>query len=972
MLGIASPAAPNNAFGFDPNAMSAFSFNFAAGPTPTGPAGAGFAVNTSAFDLPPMAGGMMPMGGPGGAMAFQTMPMVGPAPSLFDVAHIPESSAAPTVSAAGPSKPDPFAGLSIEGIKKGFESPAPMLPSSTPSMITPSSSSSHVSTNAPAHSDFGDESAFMGSSSGANGDYDFADFPDASTPAPQPTPPPTQTKQETPVVSTPATPSPKPTPEPAQVHPKSADEFLSSIDLNGPPKKHIIEKPEPAKSTTTSYSNEGLIKTKIDWSKQRDLMASFLQPSKPAEESTPTAVPSTTSNTSEPAKSSASQTDDWGDFDNHTNGEAQDDDWSGFEATPSASATPSIAPSSSNTHLQTNDTQTSQNNTSPYASHLSTNQSAGHLDTHPAPQQNITPAAANWDASAILSTNSSSGFDTTAFDTSAFSNTSFDASAFNLSGSAFDAPLPEFPAPSISESHSAASIHSLEHSDASQAQSMPVQPQDIVPIATPVPIRPNPSETIPGFDTSGSSHATPLQEAETAITPQHRSHTPETLHQESLFSGQNTASSASNHEDFGSFTSTSHPDDDWSAFETDQANDSVDFDATGVPALNLPVAVSPAVKAQSLPKRQSQTKIWDISSFDLPTTPISTPLHSSRSSSVAASTEPIPYPTADSSSLIDDTPITTSGNHQSTTTSNDLFSLTSPSASAFDSFPAAEFPSWMNSNKSEDSTSSAPVSADAVDWKNQPTTEDLKKTLLSLLGTEKAAPFMWIFDNMSKSISISFEERHGLAAGLIEDLQSERVLWLSSSRVNQWHSLLSKCNEDILKASSYLSDVIVQADGESDEIISEFLIHPSTLSFLSATAKIYRVATRIIAAIQSNSGVHSTSQTPRTTCRYIKPSVLKAILALGNTVENSWTALNDQVSLMEEDSGSSGNPEDSPAMRALLVSKPVPHAPLDFNCYICYRGFDEHEGPTQWSEKTCHATCANYWVRRVANRPPPV
>lgn len=899
----------------------------------------GFATNTSAFDFAAMNGGMMPMGGPVDAMAFQNMPVAGPPPSLFEMVHNPQPTPPPVATA---SKPNPFDYLSVDGIKKGFQSPVSITPVATPSIMTPSASGTQLAPSATSTtsvaSDFGDDNAFMSSSNGASADFDFASFPESAAPSPQPTPPAPQVAQVSHVSSVSASPAPVATPEPATIAPKSAEEFLSSIDLNGPPKEHIIEKAESAQQHK-SYTNENLIKTKIDWSKQRDLMASFLQPAKPAEES-PAAEPAPTADSN---GKPSSETEDWGEFEAGANG---GDDWSGFgddhPAPAATSATPSVEQNAIPAQEPSNPAVT--NHTAavdtPIASHLSTNQSIQ--------SQGDAPTADWGNFSPMVNGNGS--FDTSAFDTSAFDTSAFDTSAFNLAGgNSFDAPIPSFPDPSLENGHP------------------PVEVSE-TPIAIPIPVRPEiAAEPLQASASHASVHS--IEPSKTPEMPQ----APQEHHAAH-------SRSASNDQDFGSFTSNaSQADDDWSAFETDANSDTVDFETPAVPALNIPATTSPVETVAKLPKRKSETKIWDISSFDLPTTPVATPTSSRSSSVVSTNVQPVPFPSTSSGSLLDDMPISTSTAPQTSASSTDLFTLSAPTDS-FANFPvsasADDIPAWMKSNKSEDSSASAERSSsaanEAVDWKNQPTTEELKKTLVSILGTDRSAPFMWIFDNMSKSIAISFEDRHRLALGLIEDMKSERALWLSSSRVNQWHSLLSKCNEDILKASSYMSDVVVQADEHNDEVMRHYMVHADTLSYLSAVSKVYRVASRVIAAIQSNTGVHATSQTPKTTCCYIKPSVLKAILALGTTVENSYNSLVEQVRIMEEDSGSSGSIDDSPAMRSLLVSKPVPHAPIDFNCYICYRGFDEHEGSIQWGDKTCHATCANYWVSRVANRPPPL
>lgn len=950
---------PNNAFGFDPNAMSAFSFNFAGGPPPMAAPQSGFAMNTSAFDFAAMNGGMMPMGGPMDAMAFQNMPVAGPPPSLFEMVHNPQPTP-PPVATIG--KPNPFDYLSVDGIKKGFESPVSITPVATPSVMTPSPSGRQLAPSATSTtstaSDFGDDNAFAETSNGGSADFDFASFPDPAAPSPQPTPPPTQLAQTTPIASVPASPAPVAAPESAPVAPKSAEQFLSSIDLNGPPQEHIIEKADPAKPAT-SYTNESLIKTKIDWSKQRDLMASFLQPSKPtAEEPAPAASEPAPAASGDSSAKPASETEDWGEFDDggDTNG---GDDWSSFDAGHSAPASVEhvTAAHTQESHINSVNHNALPSADTPIASHLSTNQSVQ--------SQSETPSvsAGDWgnNFSHMDPSNGASSFDTSAFDTSAFDTSAFDTSAFNLpGGNSFDAPIPSFPDPSLENGQLTASEPIVE-----------------TPVVVPTPIHPEvPLEPMASALQPSASEAS-VHSIEPSKTPEMTQAPSEDL----FHSSASHQRSASNDHDFGSFTSNTsqQPDDDWSAFENDANSDTVDFETPAAPALNVPNAASPAETAAKLPKRKSQTKIWDISSFELPSTPVATPTSSRSSSVVSTTVQPLPFPSMSSGSLLDDTPTGTSIAPQSSASSTDLFSLSAPTDS-FANFPtsasADDVPSWMNSNKSEDSSTSMERSSAAVrepvDWSNQPTTEELKKTLVSILGTEKSAPFMWIFDNMSKNITISFEDRHRLALGLIDDMKSERALWLSSSRVNQWHSLLSKCNEDILKASSYMSDVVVQADEHNDEVMRRYMVHTQTLTYLSAVSKVYRVASRVMAAIQSNTGVHATSQTPKTTCCYIKPSVLKAILALGTTVENSWNALVEQVRIMEEDSGSSGSIDDSPAMRSLLVSKPVPHAPIDFNCYICYRGFDEHEGSIQWAEKTCHATCANYWVSRVANRPPPL
>lgn len=908
-----------------------------------------FAGNTSAFDLPPMNGGMMSMGGPGDGMVFQTMAPTGPPPSLFEMAQHGAPTPEPVVQL---SKPDPFAALSMDGIKKGFESPVRMATPITSTTITPSASIPHITPTSTVNSGFGDDSAFTSTSNGGNADFDFADFPDPVAPSPQPTPPPTQTPQMTPVASIPASPAPQPTPEPAQVQPKSAEEFLSSIDLNGPPKARLTQTPEPAQPKK-SYTNETLVKSNIDWSKQRDLMASFLAPQTPVVEATPPSE----APASDPKPTTSEPTEDWGDFDAGEGQEQANGDWSGFETSaapvPPTSANPDANIINSNHHSSNG-----------MEAHLSTNESnySAHSAHSQQPHEAIAVAAPafEWNANGAAS----------AFDTSAFDTSAFDTSAFQTSSSAFDAPIPSFPDHSASLDSSNQSIGSDFNATHPVVRTPPPSQNGFespaiseVPIVTPIAVRADPSEPAMNFDIPES--LAPSAHTETSASN-------ESKVAEDLFQAPQH-SQTPGHDDFGSFTSTTpQQDDDWSAFESDGAEDSVDFDAP-IPALNLPSVVSPSADTVAkLPKRKSETKIWDISSFELPSTPVATPTSSRTSSTVSTNVQPVPFSMGSSSSLLDDSPVERPITPvESTTPSNDLWSLSAPTGN-FDAFPSQsssnELPSWMNSNRSEDST----PNAEAIDWKNQPTTDELKQSLLSLLGTEKAAPFMWIFDNMSKSISISFEDRHALALGLIEDIKSERVMWLSSSRINQWHSLLSKCNEDILKASSYMSDVVVQADGHPDEVMRQYLVNPKTLNYLTGVTKIYRVASRVIAAIQANTGVHATSQTPRTTTRYIKPSVLKAILALGNTVENSWNALVEQIKLMEEDCGTSSSADDSPALRALLVSKPVPHAPLDFNCYVCYRGFDEHEGSSQWMEKTCHATCANYWISRVSNRPPPL
>lgn len=866
---------PNSAFTFDPNAMNAFSFNFADGGVPGAVPGANFGVNTSAFDFSGAAvGNMGPMFHHGAPMPMMT----GPPPSLFEMAnHSSDQPQQVQQVVSTPQKPDPFAALSIEGIKTGFDVPVATIapqPRPTPP-VSSQSGSSHQFT--------------------------------ASTPL----------KSATPV-------APEPQIEVVS-KPKTADQFLSSIDLNGPPQEQLVEKPAPKASTP--YSNEGLVKTKIDWAKQRDQMAAFLAPKvEPEVTPTPQEVPK-----------SAVTEEDWGEFDD---GGVQGDDqnWSDFGSAPAPSTAPQEALHENPTIIQ-----------SPIPSHPTTN---AHAALHTQPQTGSLETS--------ISSTTDTGPSTTpaamVFDPSAFDTSAFDTSAFNFS------------ADGIGGAFTSNST--------------------------------NP--TTAAFDTDTSAFSTDVSAFTGTNSSNDRPHTP--VEQASVAPTEKSSSTLKE-DDFSSFTSTGADGDDWSAFEGDDqaekdsstedmraSSSSLGVPSSGKAALMRPPSPgsssilappSPIETAASLPKRKSEAKIWDISSFELPATPTKSadPHLNSLVPPSAQAKQDEPNSTSlfspsFSSSLVDDE--TSNNSFVSATSTNnswgDLFSMT---------------PSWMNSNRSEDSTSSigdfgvtlspgtpqdspsTPTSAPSMpDFRIS--LDPLKKELVSLIGNDKAAPFMWIFDNMGKSIAISLTERCSLATELIEDLKSQKLILLSSVRVNQWHSLLTKCNEDILRATSYLSNVVVQAeevqDSELAEVMRRYLSHERTLSYLSGVSKIYRVALRISASVHSNTGVHATSQTPKTSCRYVKPSLLKAISTLESTIQNSWEALQTQIESMEEESG--GNSDDSPAMRALLTSKPVPHAPMDFNCSLCYRGFDEYEGPASWNDKKCHASCANYWTHRISSKPP--
>jgi hypothetical protein len=440
--------------------------------------------------------------------------------------------------------------------------------------------------------------------------------------------------------------------------------------------------------------------------------------------------------------------------------------------------------------------------------------------------------------------------------------------------------------------------------------------------------------------------------------------------------------------DFGDFSSSGH-DADWSTFPEDTPTTKPVEDSLATPIDSLPVPEAKSSSSLTASPRSSRTKILDLNSFTLPTmggTPVKHKEESLLAETPAQEGKPsvsVPAEPLLDFSGFEVTPVATTKSADLFSLSGSAFTPTSTTTSLGMDFvmtsDPSEIPSWMNSNKSDDSASmkshipamEPPKPSDA------PTMESLKRQLVELLGNDKTAPYTWIFDNMTRQITLSFEERQALALGLMEDIKSGKSIWVSSSRVNQWHNVLTKCNEDLTKACNYLSTVSMQADMHSDEVLISFFQNEKTRSYLESLAKIYRVASRISVSVRSSvnplaSNGGKSNQTPKTTCKYLKPSVIKALSVLCSTIESTWQSLLSQVSEMEApvDTGN-GNTATLPSV--LLTLPPiVPHAPLNHVCFMCYRGFDEHEGPSTWQAQNYHASCANYWINRVSPKPPSV
>lgn len=874
----------NDAFGFAPGTLNAFSFNYNQPAFLPPVQGDAFAVQGSAFDLPPVftapgafAGDSAFTGG-----VFSTQPT-----SLLDLAQSGSSaaSAPSTPQKSQPATRDPFANLTIADIKSGYVPPSQSTPSAPPTAkpITPSHSSSSVSSNTPQKqqpSQSDDFSGFVSSSSHTSlDDYpsmephsqfpesditptstnpitssntDFASFLSNSSQSSQQAPKPMTSQHMEPNTDVVQASAAK-APVEAETTPKKQIDHLAAIDLTAKPKV------APAVPTTpTSYSNAGMVKSTIDWSKQRDLMASFLT------------SPSTTTQPVEqvPPKNNPKESEDWSGY----NESGEEIDWSSFPTT------------------STPETQAEASSAQQNASDLAVPVVSAHEMPVEAKEAQV---SGNWSAfpgTSDTTTKSAFEFDTSAFETSAFDTSAFDTSAFN------------FPQPGA-----------------------------------------NPSES------SGVAEI-PLTTQVQAITPE-----PSSL--------ASVEAQKEGFSDFGGFTSTSD-DQDWSAFSSEPNTPQVGDGTQTAP--ESPKEGESRTSTDSRPthvRKRTEPKVHDLSSFELPSHP-TTPMKEPQEK-----VSPIDSPAP---SLLD---------LSSTIASNTSTSLFSGDFSAFSTTPAlepnnTELPAWMRSNRSDDMTApvttpDTPVSAreESYNLDDQPSMDELRKSTVELLGNDKSAPYMWIFDNYGKGITLTFPERHALASGLVGDLKSGKVIWLSSARVNQWHTILTKCHEDLQRGHSYLSNVMVQADLQSDQVLASYLVHPETLRYISSLAKIYKIALRIQMSVRHNAGSSSKGQTPKTMCPYFKPSVVKALAALSASIDATWNNVVAQVNDMVESAYGDKNTE-SPAKLALHVSPPVPHAPFNFNCYICYRGFDEEEGPSPFSDKQCHASCIAYWTNRISSKPP--
>jgi hypothetical protein len=862
---ISGQAAPNDAFGFAPGTLNAFSFNFAA-PAFQGPIQAdAFAPQGSVFDLQPAfaapaAFGVNPAFA-GGVFAS------GPT-SLLDLAQTPPIPAN-AQQQTQPAAKDPFASLTISDIKTGFVAPVPALPSS-PAPMTPSHSGSNLSI------DLHPTPIKVSPSS----ELDLAN-PHAHVVPAQSVPQSPIESQSKPLLEAPSTThvNPKTSTNPATPASKSSAEFLASIDISAPLKQESpIIAATVTPSTASTYTNASMVKTTIDWSKQRDLMASFLAP------------PSTASQPAEvvPETKNLQESDDWSGY----NESGEESDWSTFST--STTPLPGLAPSSSTSTTP-----------APTIAHAHTTIAPepvieAHKDAKP---EISSPSPAPEIPLFQTPSNRAFSFDTSAFTATTFDTSAFDTSAFNLDPNAFS-------------------------------------------VATP--------------DTVGAKIDTPIETVRLSIDK-----TEEKPKEEGNI-------------DFGGFTS--HSDDvDWAAFSEDKPAVAIDSNSQkqASPAKDDLFAI-PSDSISTPSRRRTEPKIHDLSSFELPSMP-PTPAKSELEPTTSG-TDLFPGSSLLSPALLATGPQETSASTASPFEGNFSVFNSTPQPENSDLFSTTEVPAWMQSNRSEDLgvATAVPLAVaeareEATNWQDQPTMETLKKTLIELLGTDKAAPYVWIFDNYSKNISMSCQERHELATGLIEDVKRGKVLWLSSSRVNQWHSVLTKCSEELQHAHSYLSNVMVQADMQSEEVLVSYLSHERTIQYLSALSKIYKVALRIQAAIKSNTGPSSQRQTPKTTCPYLKPSVLKALNALCSSIDAAWNNLIKQVQdMIESTNMDEQTAKNCPAPSSLRISPPVPHAPLNFNCYICYRGFDEEEGPSAWNDKQCHASCANFWTHRISSKPPSV
>ena len=970
MLGAVPNVGTSNAFGFDPSTMSAFSFNFAPPVIQGSPVGNTFPTNMSAFDFTQPTFGSMALGTQPEAVGFA---QVGTASSLYDLASHPalpletQSSNFLQPSSTFPPTPDPFSSLSIDDIKRGFSAPssaqtlAPVALSPIVPSTLPPTASIH-SPEVPVKPGLEETSTFSGSSSNTSEASLFRVETHKEFPKPQ------QVKSDV---------NPKLAPKTPERPAKSAEELLAAIDLSKP-STPLTPNPTP-NAPSTPYSNANMVKSTIDWSKQRDLMASFLTPSDAPKQS----------DTSPKKNVKVNDGDNWSRYGDTTAG---GDDWSSFGDSTSTHAHPSSNPMETTSTMPFPSIQPTLEKKDAHSTPKSTGESA------PLDHVSITAPLSSDAASLALDAskwNADIGHNSFGFDTS----------AFNFSENPIDFkpdPSLSFPVTMISPTPSSSSLPISEIKPIEKMQSEAVvpfpHPYDLPSSSTPL------SSSVSSTINSSTDINSTLSSHVTAKTSEHD------LFVTSGFPSSSSPSLASGVE-FGGFTSETSDVGSWSAFPgattTESGHGAVSSltmpsrDATpprsSSPHMNVTSTLEPA---PSPGRKKPENGVLDLSHFQLPAMPVtpSTPSGTSavpvsdhrhqhqRTNSNTSSVDVVQSSTPTSASLIDDVVPHHASSSLATSYSNDFTSFSGASTPIVDIFatstPVSEIPSWMQSNQSSDSGSSQDVAsidrspANDVNWKDQPTMDELKRRLVEILGTDKAAPYMWIFDNMGKHIMIGFEERHLLAVGLIEDMKSGKVIWLSSSRVNQWHSVLTHCNEDLQRALSYLSNVAVQADLHSEEIMKSYLLHEKTVAYFSSLAKIKKIASRILAsALHSNSsnamGVAGTSskggQTPSTTCCYLKPSVLKAIRALEKAIDNSWDAIVTQVKEMHQ---SCGEAEGQSFAALTSISDPVPHAPISFNCFLCYRGFDEQEKPTQWQEKSYHASCANYWTHCISSKPP--
>jgi hypothetical protein len=853
------------------------------------PLGDPFSQQGSAFDFPPMTTGFPAFGSGAEASAFTIPPMGAVAPpSLLDLVQSTSQPSTPQKAPASTMK-DPFATLSIDDIKRGFVSPSHVVSSTTASTIPTSPPSSlPVTPISPITPTLTPLSTVK---------QEEIDFSNLSSIAVQPSDPIPSTPVITSAGSLKQTPTddvhqqtPTKTVEKKANAPKTAGDFLASINLNASVTPPQVEKPASA-IPTPAFTNASMVKTTIDWSKQRDLMASFL--------SAPSATAiSPQQQSSEHPTQNPSTGDDWTEYDAASAKETvESPDWSSFGGGGGGGGVVVVATSDGTITTGT----TFVDHSSPTSLSIATEIVSSPPATVP-DWEAFSAAATQGGAMMMMPTeNVFGGIDSSSFDSTSWS-----------------------PA------------HLGHPSNLSFAPQLSIAPIETI-LSTPISHQEGSISELTLKETQGKSDE------------------------------KSPAVEQNDFAEFGGFTSSSAVEDDWSAFPEDNStkNDQVSPRTAITAASHLNSEPLPSPSSRKRPG----TKILDLSAFELPSLP-STPSKSDlkvNKETIEEQTAPIPSNPSFTDEIVSTSTNTSfSGDFSafSGMPSNDLFSLGGSET------PTPEIPAWMNSNRSND-TPMAPTSTslqveDTKNWQDQPTIDALKRQAVELLGNDKLASYVWIFDNFGKNITLTFQERHTLAAELIEDVKSGKVIWLSSSRVNQWHSVLTKCNEDLQRALSYLSNVAVQADMHPDEILTNYLSHEKTLSYLSALGKVYTVATRIMCAIRSNNGPQSQGQTPKTTCRYLKPSVLKALHTLGSTIEHSWKTLVEQVSEMVNSSGGSNNLTQA----ALSVSAPVPHAPLNFNCYICYRGFDEQEGPLQWQDKNCHATCTNFWTHRISMKPP--